>query len=57
MFRLHQNDSFGRMAVAWGLSYLPTDIGGIEPRPAIQDVPGPVPKDWRSFYPSKDAAQ
>ena len=23
----------------------------------IPDIPGPVPKDWRSFYPSKDAAQ
>ena len=51
------DDSFGRMAVAWGLSYLPTDIGGIEPRSRIRDVPGPVSKDWRSFFPSKDAAQ
>lgn len=45
------------MAVAWGLSYLPTDMGDIERGSGIQDVPGPVSKDWRSFYPSKDAAQ
>ena len=51
------DDWFDRMAVAWGLSFPPTDMGGIEPGSKIPDIPGPVPKDWRSYYPSKDAAQ
>ena len=51
------DDWFDRMAAAWGLSYLPTDMGVIEPGSKIPDVPGPVPKDWRSYYPSKEAAQ
>ena len=51
------DDDFGRMAVAWGLSYSPTDMGEIEPMSNIKDIPGPVSMDWRSFFPSKDAAQ
>ena len=48
---------FDRMAVAWGLSFPPTDMGRIEPGSSVPDIPGPVPKDWRSFYQSKDIAQ
>jgi len=51
------DDWFDRMAVAWGLSFPPTDAGGIEPGSKIRDIPGPASKDWRSFFPSKDAAQ
>lgn len=47
-------EDFGRMAVAWGLSHLPTDIGRIRAMRDIEDVPPPVPVDWSGRYVSKD---
>ena len=45
---------FGRMAVAWGLSYQPTDIGKITPMRDIEDIrPRPV-VDIIERYVSKD---
>ena len=44
----------GRMAVAWGLSYLPTDIGRIHPMRDIEDIPLPVVADTGQQFVSKD---
>ena len=44
----------GRMAVAWGLSYLPTDIGRIHPMRDIEDIPLPVAADIGQQFVSKD---
>ena len=45
---------FGRMAVAWGLSYPPTEIGRIRPMREIEDVPPPPVRDLSDRYTSKD---
>ena len=48
-------DDFGRLAVAWGLSYPPSEIGDPIPPSAIQDVPPPRrARDFSSRYVSKD---
>ena len=45
---------FGRMAVAWGLSYPPTDIGEIQPMRDIADIPPRPVVDVSDRYVSKD---
>jgi len=45
---------FGRLAVAWGLSYPPDQIGGIEPMSEIEDILPPTIVNWRDGYVSKD---
>ncbi len=45
---------FGRMAVAWGLSYPPTEIGRIRAMRDVDDVPPPMPVDLSERYVSKD---
>ena len=45
---------YGRLAVAWGLSHPPTEMGQIEPMSRIDDVPAARGRDWRSFLVSKD---
>jgi hypothetical protein len=47
-------DEFGRLAVAWGLSYLPNEIGDILPPSAIEPLPPPTPTDTTDRYISKD---
>ena len=47
-------ESFGRMAVAWGLSYLPTEIGRIESMRDIEDIPRRRKVDSSSRFISKD---
>ena len=44
----------GRMAVAWGLSYPPTDIGEIRLESDIPDVPHPGTVDYGEKFVSKD---
>ena len=46
--------NFGRMAVAWGLSYPPTEIGRIEPMSAIEDIRPPGAVETRERFVSKD---
>lgn len=48
---------FGRLSVAWGLSYPPSEIGEIFPPSAIKDKPPPTAIDWTERFPSKDVAQ
>ena len=45
---------FGRMAVAWGLSYLPTDIGRIHSMRDIEDILPPAVVDRTNRFISKD---
>ena len=45
---------FGRMGVAWGLSYPPTEIGSIKAMSEIEDIPRPVPTDLSRRFISKD---
>ena len=45
---------FGRMAVAWGLSYPPTDIGRILPMRDIEDIPSLAVADTDKNFISKD---
>jgi hypothetical protein len=46
---------FGWLAVAWGLSYLPNEIGDILPPSAIDDVPVPTKAaDLTDRFVSKD---
>ena len=45
---------FGRMAVAWGLSYPPTEIGRIRLPHEIEDVPKPDTIDWSGRLITKD---
>lgn len=45
---------FGRMAVAWGLSYPPMDIGEIQPMREIADIPPRTVADMSDRYISKD---
>ena len=47
-------NDFGRLAVAWGLSYLPDQIGGIEPMSQIEDIPPLTVADRSGRYVSKD---
>ena len=47
-------NDFGRMAVAWGLSYPPTEIGRIRPMRDIEDAPPPPVRDLSNRYISKD---
>lgn len=44
----------GRLAVAWGLSYPPTEIGEIQPMSAICDIPRPPSFDHTANFVSKD---
>ena len=45
---------FGRMGVAWGLSYPPTEIGRIEAMSDIDDVPPPVVAEFSKRFVSKE---
>ena len=45
---------FGRLAVAWGLSYLPNEIGDILPPSAIDDVALPKRIDVTDRFVSKE---
>ncbi|MDE2473464.1 MAG: hypothetical protein KGO48_00275, partial [Alphaproteobacteria bacterium] len=45
---------FGRLAVAWGLSYAPSEIGEIFLPSAIEDVPPPPRRDDGDRFISKD---
>ncbi len=45
---------FGRMAVAWGLSYPPTDIGRIDAMSNIDDFDPPRIVDFSGRFVSKD---
>jgi hypothetical protein len=45
---------FNRLAVAWGLSHPPTEIGGFRPPSKIADIPPPQEVDWSSGFVSKD---
>ena len=45
---------FGRMGVAWGLSYPPDEIGHIEAMRDIDDIPRPVQTDLSRRFTSKD---
>ena len=45
---------FGRMAVAWGLSLAPTDIGTILPPEDVEDIPPPLVRDVAKRFVSKD---
>jgi hypothetical protein len=45
---------FGRLAVAWGLSYPPSEIGEILPPSVISDMPPPRLIDISSRFTSKD---
>ena len=45
---------FRRMAVAWGLSYPPTDIGDITTVSEIKDIPPPDVVDFSGRFISKD---
>ena len=45
---------FGRMAVAWGLSYPPTEIGRIQPMRDVKDIPSLAAADSSGLYISKD---
>lgn len=45
---------FGRLSVAWGLSYPPTEIGEIKPSSAIEDIEPAKAFDISSSYISKD---
>ena len=47
-------ENFGRMAVALGLSYPPTEIGRIVPMRDIEDIPPPVVADPSERFVSKD---
>ncbi len=45
---------FGRMAVAWGLSYTPTEIGQTQTVRDIEDIPPPVVADRSARLITKD---
>lgn len=45
---------FNRLAVAWGLSYPPTEIGAFRPPSVIPDIPPPEPVDFTQPFVSKD---
>ena len=45
---------FGRLAVAWGLSHPPTEIGEIRPMRDVEDIPARVKVDWEYPFISKD---
>jgi len=45
---------FGRLAVAWGLSYPPSEIGEIFPPSAVKDKQLPSAVDWTRRFVSKD---
>jgi hypothetical protein len=47
-------EQFNRLAVAWGLSYPPTEIGEFRSPSKIADVPLPQPNDWAYHFISKD---
>ena len=47
-------EHFGRMAVAWGLSFPSSEIGEVEPMSKIDDMPPPTVKDFDKLYISKD---
>ena len=43
-----------RLAVAWGLSYPPDQIGGIEPMSETEDHQQKTARDWRDGYVTKE---
>lgn len=45
---------FGRFAVAWGLTYPPSEIGEIMPMSEIEDMPSRRPSDIGGRFTSKD---
>jgi hypothetical protein len=45
---------FGRLAVAWGLSYPPSEIGRILPPSAIEDKPSPAVIEWSDRFVAKE---
>jgi hypothetical protein len=45
---------FDRLAVAWGLSYPPTEIGEILPPSIIEDIPRPNERDLSGKFVSKE---
>ena len=45
---------FGRLAVAWGLSHPPSDIGVIFPPSAIKDKPPPTAINWTERFTPKE---
>jgi hypothetical protein len=45
---------FGRLAVAWGLSHPPSEIGEIFPPSAIKDKPPPTVIDWTERFVPKE---
>ena len=47
-------EDFGRMGVAWGLSYPPNEIGRIEAMRDIDDIPRSAPADFTRRFISKD---
>lgn len=47
-------EHFGRLAVAWGLSYPPTEIGEPIPPSKIADIPPPRVREFGNRYVSKD---
>ncbi len=47
-------ENFGRMTVAWGLSYPPTEIGEIMPMSEISDIPRSTAIDFGDKYVAKD---
>lgn len=47
-------DGYQFLAVAWGLSHRPLDVGDIIPADSIPDVERPRPIDWRKRYVGKE---
>lgn len=47
-------DDFSRVAVAWGLSFPPREIGEIKLPSAIEDIPQAAPSDYSQHFVSKD---
>jgi hypothetical protein len=45
---------FGRLAVAWGLSYPPSEIGEIFSPSAVKDKPPPIAIDWTERFTGKE---
>jgi hypothetical protein len=45
---------FSRLAVAWGLSYPPSEIGEIVPPSAVEDKTPPPVMDWTKRFTGKE---
>lgn len=50
----NKTDGYQFLAVAWGLSHRPLDIGDIIPADSIPDVERPQPVDWIKRYVGKE---